>query len=227
MKIYYLFLIKLLSICFFIGGCFSSTSYKSATVEEGKGSSGLAVGISTMQYSNENLNDGSSFKKSRLWPSWEFFFQYGLTDSFGMGLKTNLGSIIADTNFIADAKFQYFDGEVLDMAFDLGIGTSSFPQIRDNETVYDTYNSIYPAAIFTLNFSDKFRTSLSLEHKKIDNSNPEGDESSASFNGGSINISTGKDSNFIAQTSYFTGKDFKKYEVVLRSIGFGFAFLFD
>ena len=29
----------------FFGGCFSSTSYKSATVEEGKGSSGLAVGV--------------------------------------------------------------------------------------------------------------------------------------------------------------------------------------
>ena len=96
-------------------------------MEEGKGSSGLAVGISTMQYSNENLYDGSSLKKSRLWPSWEFFLQYRLTDSFGMGLKTNLGSIIAD------AKFQFFDGEVLDMAFDLGIGTSSFRQIRDNK----------------------------------------------------------------------------------------------
>ena len=40
-----LFLMKLLSVCFFIGGCFSSTFYKSATVEEGKGSSGLAVGF--------------------------------------------------------------------------------------------------------------------------------------------------------------------------------------
>ena len=58
-----------------------------------------------MQYSNENLYDGSSIKKSRLWPSLEFFLQHGVTDSFGMGLKTNLGSIIADTNFIADAKF--------------------------------------------------------------------------------------------------------------------------
>ena len=56
---------KLLSVCFFIGGCFSSTFYKSATVEEGKGSSGLAVGFSTMQYSNETLHDGSSIQKSR------------------------------------------------------------------------------------------------------------------------------------------------------------------
>ena len=55
-------LIKLLSVCFFIGGCFSSTFYKSATVEKGKGSSGIAVGFSTMQYSNETLYDGSSIK---------------------------------------------------------------------------------------------------------------------------------------------------------------------
>ena len=100
------------------------------------------------------------------------------------------------------------------MAFDLGIGTSSFPQIRDNEIVYDTYYSIYPAAIFTLNLSDYFRTSLGLEHKKIYNSNPEGEESSASFNGGSVNISVGKEFNFIVQTSYFDGKDFKNNEVV-------------
>ena len=53
------------------------------------------------------------------------------------------------------------------MAFDLGVGISSFPQIRDNETVYDSYYSIYPAAFFTLNLSDKFRASLGLEHKKI------------------------------------------------------------
>ena len=38
-----------------MGGCFSSTFYKSATVEEGKGSFGFAVGFSTMQYSNETL----------------------------------------------------------------------------------------------------------------------------------------------------------------------------
>ena len=44
-----------------------------------------------------------------------------------------------------------------------------------NETVYDTYYSIYPAALFTLKLSDKLRTSLGMEHKKIYNSNPEGD----------------------------------------------------
>ena len=64
-----LFLMKLLSVCFFIGGCFSSTFYKSATVEEGKGSSGLAIGFSTMQYTNETLYDGSSIEKSRFWLS--------------------------------------------------------------------------------------------------------------------------------------------------------------
>ena len=65
-----LFLMKLLSVCFFIGGCFSSTFYKNATVEEGKGSSVIAVGFSTMQYSNEILYDGSSIEKSRFRPSW-------------------------------------------------------------------------------------------------------------------------------------------------------------
>ena len=104
MKLYCLFLIKLLSICFFIGGCFSSTFYKSATVEEGKGSSGLAVGFSTMQYSNETLYDGSSIEKSRFGPSWEFFVQHGITENFGLGLKTNLASIVADTNLVLDAK---------------------------------------------------------------------------------------------------------------------------
>ena len=68
MKFFSLFLIKLLSVCFFLGGCFSSTFYKSATVEEGKGSSGLAIGFSTMQYSNETLYDGS-IEKSSFWPS--------------------------------------------------------------------------------------------------------------------------------------------------------------
>ena len=88
----------------FLGGCFSSTFYKSATVEEGKGSSGLAIGFSTMQYSNETLYDGSSIEKSRFWPSWEFFVQHGITENFGLGLKTNLASFIADTNLVADAK---------------------------------------------------------------------------------------------------------------------------
>ena len=125
-----LFLMKLLSVCFSIGGCFSSTFYKSATVEEGKRSSGIAIGFSTMQYSNETLYDGSSIEKSRFWPSWEFFGQYGITENFGLGLKTNLASIVADTNFVADAKYQYFEGEVLDLAFDLGVGISSFPQMK-------------------------------------------------------------------------------------------------
>ena len=89
------------------------------------------------------------------------------------------------------------------------------------------FYSIYPAVIFTLNLLDNFRTSLGLEHKKIYNSNPEGEESTASFNGGSVNISAGKEFNFIVQTSYFYGNDFKNNEVVLRSIGFGFAFLFE
>ena len=156
-----------------------------------------------MQYSNETLHDGSSIEKSRFWPSWEFFVQNGITENFGLVLQTNLASIIADTNLVADAKYQYFDGEVLDMAFDLGIGTSSFPQIRDNETVYDTYYSIYPAALFTLKLSDKLRTSLGMEHKKIYNSNPEGEGSSTSFKGGSVNISAGEEFTFLVQTSYF------------------------
>ena len=66
-----------------------------------------------------------------------------------------------------------------------------------------------------------------MEHKKIYNSNPEGEESSASFKGVSVNISAGEEFNFIVQTSYFYGKDFKNNEVVLRIIGFGLAFLFD
>ena len=73
MKLYCLFLNKLLSVCFFIGGCFSSIFYKSATVDEGKGSAGIAVGFSTMQYSNEILYDGSSIEKSIFWPSWGSF----------------------------------------------------------------------------------------------------------------------------------------------------------
>ena len=95
------------------------------------------------------------------------------------------------------------------MAFDLGIGTSSFPQIRDNETVYDTYYSIYPTALFTLKLSDNFRSSLGLEQKNIYNSNPEGEQSRASFDGGSVNISAGEEFNFIVQTSYFSGSIFK------------------
>ena len=55
-----LFLMKLLSVCFFIGGCFSSTFYKNATVDEGKGSAGIVLGFSTMQYSDKTLYDGSS-----------------------------------------------------------------------------------------------------------------------------------------------------------------------
>ena len=160
----------------------------------------------------------SKTKKSRLWPSVELFFQYGLSDSFELGMTTNFSGLIGDV------KYQFFDGEVLDMAVDLGVGTSSAPQIRDNETSYDTYNSIYPAAIFTLNFSDRFRTSLSLEHKKSYNDDPEGEKSSTSFNGGSINVSAGKDYLFMAQTSYFTGKDFKGRDVLLRSFGLGFGF---
>jgi len=44
MKIYYLFLIKLLVPGIFIGGCLSSTSYKTATVDEGKGYVGITGG---------------------------------------------------------------------------------------------------------------------------------------------------------------------------------------
>ena len=130
------------------------------------------------------------------------------------------------TGLIGDVKYQFFDGEVLDMAVDLGVGTALVPHIVDNETKWDTYNSIYPAAIFTLNFSDKFRTSLSLEHKKSYNDSPESEKSNTSFNGGSINISAGKDYLFMAQTSYFTGKDFQGRDVLLKSFGLGFAFGF-
>ena len=71
-------------------------------------------------------------------PSVELFFQYGLSDSFELGMTTNFSGLIGDV------KYQFFDGEVLDMA----------------------------------------------------------------------------------QTSYFTGKDFKGRNVLLRSIGLGFGFGF-
>ena len=87
-----------------------------------------------MQYPNKIIRNLTKTKKSRLWPSVELFFQYGLSDSFELGMTTNFSSLIGDV------KYQFFDGEVLDMAVDLGVGTSSAPQIRDNETSYDTYN---------------------------------------------------------------------------------------
>ena len=66
------------------------------------------------------------------------------------------------TNFIGligDVKYQYFDGEVLDMAVDLGVGTSPGASTYDvdNETGDSLYNTIYPAAIFTLNFFRKIQ----------------------------------------------------------------------
>ena len=75
--------------------------------------------------------------------------------------------------------------------------------------------------------SENFMSSLGLEHKKIYNSNPQGEQSSTSFDGGSVNISAGEEFNFIVQKSYFFVEDFKNNEVVLRSIGFGLGFLFN
>ena len=171
-----------------------------------------------MSYPNDSNSISST--KSRVWPTVELFVQYGLSDRFELGMTTNF------IGLIGDVKYQYFDGEVLDMAVDLGFGTSPGASTYDvdNETGDSLYNTFYPAAIFTLNFSEKFRTSLSHEHKKSYNTNPAEDEkSTASFNGGSINVSAGKDYLFMAQTSYFSGKDFQGRDVLLRSIGFGFG----
>ena len=104
MKIYYLFLKLLLYACFFLGGCVSSTSYKSATVEEGKGFFGPTAGWTTLNYPND-FNSISS-TKSRIWPTVEFFVQYGLSDSFELGMTTNF------IGLIGDVKFQFFDGKV-------------------------------------------------------------------------------------------------------------------
>ena len=70
------------------------------------------------------------------------------------------------------------------------------------------FYSIYPKALFTLELSNKFRTSFGLEHKKIYNSNPEGEESNASFNGGSVNISAGEEFNFYCSDKLFLRKGF-------------------
>jgi hypothetical protein len=43
----------------------------------------------------------------------------------------------------------------------------------------------------------------------------------------SVNIIAGKEFNFIVQTSYFDGREFKNNEIVLRSIDYGLVFLFD
>ena len=148
----------------------------------------------------------------------ELFFRHGMSESLELGMTINFFSLIGDV------KYQFFDGEVLDMAVDLGVGASPGASTvdTDNETEDSSCNSIYPAAIFTLNFSEKLKTSLGLEHKNSYNTNPvEGEKLSTSFNGGSINVSAGTDYLFMAQTSYFTGKDFKGRDVILRSIGIG------
>ena len=87
MKIYYLFLKLLLSACFFLGGCVSSTSYKSTTVEEGKGFIGPTAGWTTLYYPNDSNSISST--KSRVWPSVELYVQNGLSDSFELGMTTN------------------------------------------------------------------------------------------------------------------------------------------
>jgi len=71
-----------------------------------------------------------------------------MSESLELGMTINFFSLIGDV------KYQFFDGEVLDMAVDLGVGASPGASTvdTDNETEDSSCNSIYPAAIFTLNF---------------------------------------------------------------------------
>ena len=85
MKNYILDFLLLFSVSSVLTSCLSTTSYKSATVDEGNVYVGQAVGFTTIKYTDESIYDVSKIKKSRIWPSTEFFLQYVLLILFNTG----------------------------------------------------------------------------------------------------------------------------------------------
>lgn len=120
---------------------------------------------------------------------------------------------------VVDGKYQFFDGDDVDMAFDLGV---SYAGIAVGD-VDATFLDFYPALLMTYNFSEKF--SATLAPKVLTRRFSSDTETyTESYPGATLTIAIGGKFRIMPEVGVYKGKDSLGQDIQFTHWGVGLNF---
>ena len=212
MRKFYLMLVFIIVVM--LAGCSSFSSYQTAQVlDPDEDAFQIGVGLTVTSFSLEE--DGQEIDYEEVaYSKLELLIRTAVTESFDFGAKFWTGGISVD------GKYQFVDGEKLDMAADLGFSYSGIEV--DDEGV--TFIDFQPALLMTYNFDEKFSLTLAPKAviRKVSRDN---EEDTNTFLGGTLTLSLGgKKVRILPEIGYYKGEDRLGQEVSVTHGGVGIQF---
>lgn len=207
-------LLVLISWTFFIG-CTSFSSYQTAQVLD-PDEARFGVGLTFTSISPEEGVETDYEDITYSIP--EFLFRIGVSESFDFG-----GKVYASFPFmgvVLDGKYQFVDGDILDMAIDLGVSYTGV-EVGDVKT---NYLDFYPALLMTLNFSEKFSVTLAPKVLLRQVSSDIEDDYTETIPGATLTLSIGKKVRVMPEIGFYKGEDRTGQEIEFMHYGLGILF---
>lgn len=212
MRHFYLLLVLIMVIM--LAGCTSFSSYQTAQVlDPDEDEFQFGVGLTVTSFELEDDGQELDYEEIAYYKT-ELLFRTAVTESFDFGAKFFLLGISVD------GKYQFVDGDKLDMAVDLGFAYSGIEV--DDEPV--RFIDCQPALLMTYNFQENFSVTLAPK-AVIRNVTRDGEEDTQTFVGGTLTLSFGgKKVRILPEIGYYKGEDRLGQDVSVTHGGVGIKF---
>jgi hypothetical protein len=198
-----------------LAGCASFSSYQTAQVlDPDEDAFQMGIGLAVTSFELEEDAVETDYEEISYYKT-ELLIRSAVTESFDFGAKFwTLGLSV-------DGKYQFVDGEKLDMAVDLGFSYSGIEV--DDEGV--RYLSFQPALLMTYNFTEKFSVTLAPRAVILNVSHDEEGDDTQTFLGGTLTLSFGgKKVRILPEIGYYKAEDRLDQEVEVIHGGIGIKF---
>jgi hypothetical protein len=213
MRNFYLPLVLIIVVM--LAGCASFSSFQTAQVldpDEDEFQIGIGLAVTSFELEEDAVE--TDYEEMSYYKT-ELLIRSGVTESFDFGAK------FWTVGLAVDGKYQFVDGEKIDMAVDLGFSYSGIEV--DDEGV--RYFGFHPALLMTYNFSEKFSVTLSPRAVILNVSHDEEGDDTQTFLGGTLTLSLGgKKVRILPEIGYYKAEDRLGQEVEVIHGGIGIKF---
>jgi len=213
MRNFYLMLVFIIVVM--LSGCASFSSYQTAQVlDPDEDDFQIGIGLTVTSFDLEEDAVETDYEEMSYYKT-ELFLRSAVTENFDFGAK------FWTVGLSVDGKYQFVDGEKLDMAVDLGFSYSGIEV--DDEGV--RYLSFQPVLLMTYNFTEKFSLTLAPRAVIAVVSHDEEGDDTQTFVGGTLTLSLGgKKMKILPEIGYYKAEDRLGQEVEVTHGGIGIQF---
>lgn len=216
MRNFYLLLVLIIAVM--LAGCTSFSSYQTAQVlDPDEDEMEFGIGMTVTSFQLEGDAQELDYEEVSYYIA-ELIFRTAVSKRFDFGAKFYFSLPVG---LMLDGKYQFVDGEKVDMAADLGVSYCGYEVDDEGVRFFD----IQPALLMTYNFTERF--SVTLAPKAIIRNINHGDEGddTQTFVGGTLTMSLGgKKMKIMPEIGYYKGEDRLGQDVSVIHGGIGIKF---